>query len=218
MKATYNAQRPSSTAAFMSRVSFENLSSVGYFVSVDKPLGVVFSDNEDPYFGLVVDELDPDMNGAKAGLRKGDQLVAVNDESVVGEEFEYVMDFLKTSSGTLELQLYRGTVATLYTMLENMNAFQDEDEEQEIIMDENYETSVYVNVEDYEEKPISAGDVFNALKNIGSKLTEKDESYTPDKEEKKEKKGLFGGMFSQETIQLEGDDAKGLKRNPKNRN
>jgi len=206
-------RRTSISPLCMARVSFESLSTVGYKVSVQKPLGVVFSDNEDPYFGLVVEDLEPDMSGSKAGLRVGDQLIAVNGESVVGEDFDYVMDFLKSSSGTLKLQLYRGTVRTLYTMLENMNAFDDaEDEEEEIIMDENYETSVYVEVE--EEKPLSAGDVFNALKNIGSKLTEKDETYVPKKEEKK---GFFGGIFNQETIQLEGDDAKGLKGQPRNK-
>lgn len=57
-----------------------------------------------------------------------------------------------------------------------MNAFEDDDEEEVVVMDENYETSVYVEVE--EEKPLSAGDVFNALKNIGSKLTEKDDTCT----------------------------------------
>lgn len=209
--------RRRSTVSFMARVSFESLSDVGYTTKVEKPLGVVFSDNEDPYFGLVVDELEPDMNGSKAGLKIGDQLVAVNGESVVGETFEYTMDFLKNSPSSLELQLYRGTVRQLYTIIENMNAFEDDaDEEEEVVMDENYETTVFVEVED--EKPLSAGDVFNALKNIGNKLTEKDDdAYVPKKEEKKENKGLFGGLFSGETIQLEGDDAKGLKRQPKNR-
>lgn len=184
-------------------------------MSVKKPLGVVFSDNPDPYLGLVVDSVEKDMNGASAGIKVGDNLIAVNGESVVAEPFDFVMDFLKSSSGTLELQLYRGPVSQLFTTLTNMDAFVDEDVEEEVIMDENYETTVYVEVE--EEKPLTAGDVFNALKNIGSKLTEKDDdSYTPkvepEEEIKTEKKGLFGGLFTQETIQLEGEDAAGTKR------
>ena len=129
------------------------------------------------------------------------------------------MDFLKQATGMLDLQLYRGSVRSLYTILDNVDAFVDEEEEEEIIMDENYETSVYVEVK--EEKPLSAGDVLKALKNIGTALTENNEEvYDPaaKKETKEKKGGLFGGLFSQETIQLEGDDATGLKRQPKKRN
>jgi hypothetical protein len=210
-------QSTRNSALAMARVSLEKMQDVGFTTSIQKPLGVVFSDNEDPYLGLVVDSVEPEMNGAAAGIKVGDQLIAVNGEAVVGESFEFVMNFLRDSSGTLDLQFYRGTVRTLYTILDNLDAFQDEDDEEEVVMDENYETSVYVEVK--EEKPLSAGDVFNALKNIGNALMEKDEeTYNPSAEGAKEKKGLFGGMFSQETIQLEGDDATGLKRQPKNRN
>ena len=209
--------RRTSMTSFMARVSFENLSSVGYTTKVQKPLGVIFSDNEEPYYGLVVDEVDPNMNGVKAGLKVGDQLLAVNGESVVGEEFEFVMDFLKRLSGTLQLQLYRGTVRTLYTTLDNMNVLEDDDDDDvDVVFDENYESPVRIEVK--EEKPLTAGDIFEGLKNIVTKITEKEESYIPGAEEKNENKGLFGGMFSGETIQLEGDDAKGIKGQPRNKN
>ena len=88
-------------ALCMARAKYESLSAVGYKVCVEKPLGVIFSDNPEPYLGLVVEEIDPDMNGSKAGLKVGDQLIAVNGESVEGEDFEFVMDFHKISSGTV---------------------------------------------------------------------------------------------------------------------
>ena len=203
---------------FMSRVDIEKAKDVGYTTSVQKPLGIIFSENEDPYFGLVVDSVEEDMNAAAAGIKVGDQLIAVNGEAVVGESFEFCMDFLKQATGKLDLQFYRGSVRSLYTILDNKSAFVEEEEE-EIVMDENYETSVYVEVK--EEKPLTAGDVFNALKNIGAALTEsKEEVYDPaaKKQEKEKKGGLFGGLFNQETIQLEGDDASGLKRQPKKPN
>lgn len=89
----------------MARVSFENLSGVGYTCSVEKPLGIVFGDNDDPYYGLVVDSVEKDMNAANAGIKVGDNLIAINGESVVGEDFDFCMDFLKSSEGVLKLQL-----------------------------------------------------------------------------------------------------------------
>ena len=71
----------------MARVDIEKCQDVGYRTSVQKPLGIIFSDNDDPYFGLVVDSVEEDMNGAAAGIKVGDQLVAVNGEAVVGETF-----------------------------------------------------------------------------------------------------------------------------------
>ena len=193
------------------RIPYENLVAVGYAIKVEKPLGVVFGENGDPYYGLVVDEVEEGMNGDDAGIRVGDQLLTINGESVVGDTLD-VMTMLKDSPVQMELQLYRGNVRSLFVALNNMTPLVEtrrREEEEIIIMDENYVSPVRVEV--VEEKPLTAGDVFNAFKKIGTKLTESD-APPP---EKKEKKGLFGGMFSGETIQLDGDDAKGLKRNPK---
>merc|ERR1719162_982883 len=55
-----------------------------YEVEVPKPMGVVFGENPDPYFGLVVDDVSEGMNGGIAGLRVGDQLLAVNEKVVAG--------------------------------------------------------------------------------------------------------------------------------------
>lgn len=201
------------TSTLKARVSYEGLATVGFSTQVEKPLGIVFGENSDPYSGLVVDEVDPDMNASAAGLKIGDQLLAVNGESVVGGDFESVMNTLKNAPTNLELKLYRGSVRTLFTVLDNMKLFEEEEEDGDVavVMDENYESPVRIEV--VEEKPLTAGDVFNAFKKIGSTLTEK-----RDAPPKQEKKGLFGGMFSGETIQLDGDDASGLKRQKKNLN
>merc|ERR1712238_278253 len=70
-------------------------SDIGFTVSVSKPLGVVFSENPDPYLGLVIDDVAPGLNGGVAGMRVGDNLVAVNGEVVIGKYFDTAMDLLR---------------------------------------------------------------------------------------------------------------------------
>ena len=82
----------------------------------------------------------------------------------------------------------------------------------EIVMDESYESPVRVNVEDYDDSPLSVGDVFKAIKKVGEILTEEPETpASAEPQQKTEKKGGIFGLFQQETIQLEGDEAAGLK-------
>jgi hypothetical protein len=199
-----------------------DMEGVGFEIMAQKPLGVVFGENPSPFRGLVADDVEPGLNGGKAGIRMGDQLMAVNGQSVVGGDFDSVMDTLIDAEGTIRIQMYRGKVQMLYgELLEKNKASGDlemEDEEEEsdeeiIIMDENYESPVKVEIT--EDKPLTAGDVFKALKKVGSMLTEdvtsEGESSAPEKKEPQKKKGgLFGGLFSGETIQLDGEDATGL--------
>ena len=198
------------------------LDDIGYRVAVEKPLGVIFGENDVPYKGLVLDDIEPGLNGGAAGLRVGDQLLSVNGQSVVGADFDSVMNMLVSAEGVLELQLYRGNVRTLYTIMNNMRSDttgateQDDDEEdvEAVVMDENYESPVVINVEDYEDKPLTPGDVVNAFKNLGTILMSEEsgsgdsDGSAPKEEKKKSGGGLFGGMFGGgETIQLEGEDA-----------
>jgi hypothetical protein len=184
--------------------SAETIASIGYTVSVNKPLGVVFGENRGPFFGLVIDDVEAGQNGGKAGLRVGDQLLAIDGNPVIGNDFDSAMTLLKESPDPLELDLYRGNVNQLYTILMNQqelggDAIEEEDDE-EIIMDDSYESPVQIDVSQYEDQSLSesAGDV---VKNVGK--------FFGGGDDKKEKKGLFGGMFSKETIQLEGDDGTG---------
>jgi hypothetical protein len=199
-----------SESSAISSSPLDNLSDVGYQVTVSRPLGIVFGENRAPFGGLVVDDVEPGLNGGMAGLRVGDQLMAVNNVYVVGGDFDSVMNLLRGSGSgkqksSLDLQLYRGSVASLYTIVTNKNGGvvgmeednnNEEDEEmEEIIMDENYEPPI-VTAEDYGDQTISVSKVAGeAIKSLG---------------------GLFAGGLKSlvtaskptETIQLEGDDAK----------
>jgi S1-C subfamily serine protease len=82
-----------------------------YEVAVPKPLGVIFGENSEPYLGLVVDDISEGMNGGKAGLRAGDQLIAVNGKVILGTDFDAAMSRLTDdSTSVLDLVMYRGPV------------------------------------------------------------------------------------------------------------
>jgi hypothetical protein len=185
----------------------EDLEDVGFSVTVKKPLGIVFGENPAPYLGLMVDDVEPGLNGGAVGIKVGDQLLSINSRVVIGNDFESTMDVLRTAD-SLELLLFRGPVRTLYTILENKDAQpeDEEEEEDEIERDESYESPVQINLEDFEDEPMpTAGDFMNAFKKVASGLS------GGEKTEEEKKKGLFGGMFSGESVQLDGDDANTLK-------
>jgi hypothetical protein len=196
---------------------------VSYSVVVPKPLGIIFGENPEPYFGLVVDDISEGMNGSKAGLRVGDQLLAVNGQVVVGKSFESVMDMLQQDLAVLDLLLYRGPVRQLFTVLGNQlqegESIQEEDDDDNnedgsmpIVMDENYESPVRIEVK--EEKQLTPGDFIKAFGKLGSMMAE---SLKPDERSDSAPKksiGFFG--IGAESIQLDGVDAKGYKEeNPK---
>ena len=207
--------------------SYDDIADVGYAVSVAKPLGVVFGENENPFGGLVVDDVEPGMNGGSAGLRVGDQLLAVNGKSMVGASFDSVMSDLVASDGDLELQLYRGSIRSLYVILLNQQESSkpstvkrsgNDDDDDFVVMDENYESPVVIDVSQFEDKPLTPGDVLKAFKKIGSMITEGDgaAAATP-KIVAKPKGGLFGlfGGDKQEDFFLDDDDASSLSRGGK---
>merc|ERR1712224_726751 len=116
---------------------------------------------------------------------------------------------------------YRGPVSQLYTVLNNQDLLKDlddddgyDDEDSEpVIMDENYESPVKVEVK--EQKPLTAGDFFKAAGKLGSMaietLTSKpDENIPAQPQQPKKKTGFFG--IGGETVQLDGDDAQGYRR------
>mmetsp|Transcript_35244 Transcript_35244/g.54107 ORF Transcript_35244/g.54107 Transcript_35244/m.54107 type:complete len:285 (-) Transcript_35244:174-1028(-) len=213
-------------------INFDDLDDIGFPVSVPKPLGVIFEENYEPYKGLVISDVEPGLNGGKAGMRMGDNLMVINGEPVIGKSFEYVMGKLIDSEGTLELQFFRGPVRNLYDILQNRNiAVQedqvededDEDEDEDIVMDEDYESPVTVDPDDYAD--LTIGDVVGVIGDIGADfvggLFKKQEPGEEVEEEEEdddddtpsppppEKKGFFGGLFKQETVQLDEKDARG---------
>merc|ERR1712232_1519720 len=147
----------------------------------------------------------------------GDQLLAVNGEVVVGKDFDSILGLLQEAPASfpLELVFYRGTVSMLFTTLANrleegqtsVSDYGDDDGEEEVLMDEDYEPPV---IEFEEEKPLTPGDVFKALGKLGSMVMSSDDENTPKQEPPKKKNTGFFGIGA-ETIQLDGDDAKGTK-------
>ena len=197
---------------------------VSYEVTVPKPLGVVFGENRDPFFGLSVDALTEGMNGAQNGLRLNDQLLAVNERVVIGAQFDDVMYLLQNSDrDTLDLLFYRGPIGQLYTILSNQELLQyldDEDDygEEAVVMDENYVSPVKIEVK--EQKPLTAGDVFKAFGKLGGMaidtltapvLEERPPSSSEQQQQepppKKKKTGFFG--IGGETVQMDGEEARG---------
>jgi hypothetical protein len=195
-----------------SAVTAEDLEEIGYKASVARPLGVIFGENPAPYGGLVVDDVALGLNGGAAGLKIGDQLIAINGDVVIGGDFDDTMDVLRDAE-ILDLMLFRGPAKLLYQILDNQDTQpeeEDEDEDEGVMFDENYESPVTVPIpEDYDDGPLTAGDVMNAFKKVTS-------GKGGDKKEEGEKKGgFFSGMFSKETVQLDGDDANTMKGPPK---
>ena len=212
----------SSSTTARSAVTYDQCLEAGYRTSVPKPMGVVFGENADPYYGLSVDDVGEGLNGGRAGLRVGDQLLAVGDEVVVGGQFDSVMAKLQDSPGPVDLVLYRGPVASLFTILSNQIGEgesvgqstvddADDDEGEEIVMDEDYESPVKVEVK--EQKPWTAGEVFSVMGKLGKALLEDDapppQEVTEQPEGEAPKKKGGGGFFGigAEAIQLDGDDA-----------
>jgi hypothetical protein len=183
-------------------VDLETIADIGYTTTVAKPLGVVFGENRAPFSGLSVDVVEDGLNGGVAGLRIGDQLLAVDGESVIGSDFDAAMTKLKNSPSPMELKLYRGTISSLFTIIMNRRGDdyveEADDEAEEVIFDENYESPVQVSINDFEDDNSSIREIAgDAAKTIG-KIFGGGEK----------KGGFFGGMFSKETIQLDGDDGK----------
>jgi hypothetical protein len=198
-------QHPVFPTALSVTLQAQDLAKIGYVVKVTKPLGLIFGEN-DEYGGLVVDDVEPGLSGGAAGIKAGDQLLAVDADIVVGDGFDAAMGVLRTAANTLELRMFRGSVEELNLLLFGT----DEPllvESEQVIMDENYESPVVVPIdEDYDDSKLTAGDFFNGLKKLASSALPSEQ-----KQEKKKGGGFFGGMFGGETVQLDGDDASTLK-------
>jgi hypothetical protein len=205
-----------STSTARSAVTYDDIQEIGYPASVARPLGVIFGENPEPYGGLVVDDVALGLNGGAAGLKIGDQLLSINGNVVIGSDFESTMDVLRDAE-TLDLMLFRGPAKLLYQILQNQDTQPDDEEEEEeddedgTMFDDDYESPVRVPIDDEEEDygPLTPADVMNAFKKVTSGLgdsVEKDGT---------KKKGFFSSMFSDETVQLDGDDANTMKGPPK---
>jgi hypothetical protein len=186
----------------------EDIEDIGYAVRVKKPIGVVFGENSAPYDGLRVDEIEDGSEGERVGIQYGDQLLAVNGDICIGDDFDTAMGLLRNAPKDMELLMYKGPAKNLYKILTNRNVQLDAREEDMPVMDENYESPVKVDVS--QQKEFSLGKAFSRLAGGGdetSSAEEKKQSVGAGNK-KKSGGGLFG-IFNQETIQLEGEEASG---------
>lgn len=193
-------------------VDLDTVSDIGYVVTIEKPIGVVFGENRAPFNGLSIDNVESESNGDIAGLKVGDQLMAVNNKSVIGYDFDRALSLIKSAPSPVELQLYRGTIKSLFSIVVNRRsddynpdaAQEDDDYEEEgvvsddeIVFDESYESPVIMSADDFGDDTISiSGVATDAAKSIGNIFSPQTIG------------GFFGKMFPQETIQLEDKDGK----------
>jgi len=85
-------------------------------VSLSKPMGVVFEENEPETGGVFVASLAAGGAAATDGtLVEGDQLVIVGDTLVTGRDFDGCLDVIRNSAGdATRMIVFRGGVKNLY--------------------------------------------------------------------------------------------------------
>lgn len=85
-------------------------------VSLAKPMGIVFEENDTEYGGIFVQSLTEDGAAAKNGiLQPGDQLVVVGTKNVSGLDFDDALAAIIESEGDFtSLTLFRGTAKQFY--------------------------------------------------------------------------------------------------------
>jgi len=85
-------------------------------VSLSKPMGIVFEENDTEYGGIFVQSVTEDGAAAKNGLiQPGDQLVVVGTKNVSGLDFDDALAAIIECEGdTTSLSLFRGTAKQFY--------------------------------------------------------------------------------------------------------
>jgi C-terminal processing protease CtpA/Prc len=77
-------------------------------VSVQKPLGLVLEqDPSDTNGAIAVVDIDPNGSAARAGVKVGDVLLAVQNVSVLDKELEDILGFIGGAPRVLNLRLLR---------------------------------------------------------------------------------------------------------------
>merc|ERR1712025_1133573 len=85
-------------------------------VSLSKPMGIVFEENDTEYGGIFVRSLTEDGAAAKNGIvQPGDQLVVVGTKNVSGLDFDDALAAIIECEGdSTSLSLFRGTPKQFY--------------------------------------------------------------------------------------------------------
>lgn len=85
-------------------------------VSLSKPMGIVFEENDTEYGGIFVQSITEEGAAAKDGsIQPGDQLVTVGTKDVSGLDFDDALSAIIESEGdSTSLSLFRGTAKQFY--------------------------------------------------------------------------------------------------------
>jgi len=85
-------------------------------VSLKKPMGIVFEENDTEFGGIFVQSVTEDGAAAQNGLvQSGDQLVTVGTKNVAGLDFDDALAAIIESEGdSTSLTLFRGTAKQFY--------------------------------------------------------------------------------------------------------
>lgn len=85
-------------------------------VALEKPMGIVFEENDEQFGGIFVQSLKEDGVAAKDGtLKEGDQLVAVTTTKVAGWKFdEALSQIVESPEDQVKLTVFRGSAPQLY--------------------------------------------------------------------------------------------------------
>lgn len=85
-------------------------------VSLAKPMGIVFEENDSEYGGIFVQSITEEGAAAKNGIvQPGDQLVTVGTKNVSGLDFDDALAAIIESEGDLiSLSLFRGSAKQFY--------------------------------------------------------------------------------------------------------
>jgi len=85
-------------------------------VLIEKPMGIVFEENDDEFGGIFVLSLNEDGMAEKNGsLKPGDQLIAVDGKQVQGQVFDKALGtIIESTNDKVKLVFFRGTAALFY--------------------------------------------------------------------------------------------------------
>jgi predicted metalloprotease with PDZ domain len=104
---TRHSRAQSSTSPLFIGTGFSFNDGNQVLVSVQKPLGIILGQDDGDDKIVAVVDMDPTGSAARAGVKVGDVLVAVQNTSVEGQSLEYALDFISQAPRVLNLRFVR---------------------------------------------------------------------------------------------------------------
>jgi predicted metalloprotease with PDZ domain len=104
---TRHSRAQSSTSPLFIGTGFSFNDGNQVLVSVQKPLGIILGQDDGDDKIVAVVDMDPTGSAARAGVKVGDVLVAVQNTRVEGQSLEYALDFISQAPRVLNLRFVR---------------------------------------------------------------------------------------------------------------